>query len=583
MPWHIVDNSSECSSEEPYAVVKDVSGELEGCHPTREAAEEQMKALYASEGEDSSATTYPEWEGVIAVEGIATGDGREFSEGSLTWAELPIPLRWNKEDSHGGEPHTVAVNVGRIDKVWRDGNKIMGSGVFNITEEDGQRAYQLVDGKFLKGISIDADDISDSDMEVIWPENDSEDSEDDESILDLLFGIPEKIIFHAGRIRAATLCDIPAFVEAYISVREVECTQLEESAIIASAVGAHNTATTKVSWTASINEKRLPSPMSASVAEDMYAWLDGSQKEDGKYSKSAGKFPHHMVGGNGRPVAANTNACLRAIDALNGVRDGVDIPASDRQGIYNHLAAHLRDAGMDPPELKAMEVVNSLVAHGAPDWTPPSEWFTNPRLNIPTGIMVSDDGRVLGHAALWGECHLGYADTCVTPPIEDDHPYFMTGEVVCSDGSRIAVGQITLGTGHAALSLPAHAAAEHYDNTGTSVADVVVGNDGIGLWVAGAVRPDVSQARIRELRASGQLSGDWRRIGGKLRLVGLLAVNVPGFPVPKMTSRVASGKQLALTAAGHVKKDTEIKSRFDQETLRNMMNALIAHVHGEGN
>jgi hypothetical protein len=580
MPWHIVNNSTQCDSDEPYAVVKEGTGELEGCHPTREAAEEQMKALYASEGEDSSATVYPEWEGTIVVEGTATGDGREFAEGSLSWAELPIPLRWNKEDSHGGELHTVAVNVGRIDKVWRDGSKIMGSGVFNINEEDGARAYQLVKDKFLKGVSIDADDISDSDMEVIWPEIDPEDSEDDEvSILEMMFGMPEKIIFHAGRIRAATLCDIPAFVEAYISVREVECTQIEDTALIASAVGTHGTATTKSPWTASVNEKRLATPMEESVAKDMYAWLDSSQKEEGKYSKSAGKFPHHMVGGNGRPGAANTNACSAAIGALNGARGGADIPGSDRKGIYNHLAAHLRDAGMEPPELKAMEVVNSLVAHGAPDWAPSSEWFTNPRLNMPTGIMVSDEGRILGHAAVWGECHIGYADTCVTPPVEDAHPYFMTGEVVCADGSRVAVGQITLGTGHAALSLPAHAAAEHYDNTGTTVADVVVGNDGIGLWVAGAVRPDVSQARIRELRASGQLSGDWRRIGGKLRLVGLLAVNVPGFPVPKMTSRVASGKQLALTAAGHIKYD-KAEPTLDQAALRNMMDVLIAHVHG---
>jgi hypothetical protein len=460
MPWHIVDNSSECSSEEPYAVVKDTSGELEGCHPTREAAEEQMRALYASEGEESTATSYPVWEGALAVEGTATGDGREFAEGALTWADLPIPLRWNKEDSHGGDPHTIAVNVGRIDNIWRDGNKIMGSGIFNINEEDGRRVYQLVKDKFLNGISIDADDISDADMEVIWPENESDETEDDEaSILDLLFGSPEKIIFHGGRIRAATICDIPAFVEAAIAVLEDTFTQLEDTAIIAS--------------------------------------------------------------------AASTNSTIT-------------------------------------------------------DSAPPSEWFTNPRLNMPTGIMVSDEGRILGHAAVWGECHIGYADTCVTPPIEDTHPYFMTGEVICSDGTRVAVGQITLGTGHAALSLPAHAAAEHYDNTGAAVADVMIGNDSHGIWVSGAVRPGVTQARVRELRASGQLSGDWRRIGGKLRLVGLLAVNVPGFPVPKMTSRVASGKQLALTAAGHVKYDNKVEPQFDQATLRSMMDALIAHVHGEG-
>jgi hypothetical protein len=163
---------------------------------------------------------------------------------------------------------------------------------------------------------------------------------------------------------------------------------------------------------------------------------------------------------------------------------------------------------------------------------------------------VTDEGRIYGHAALWGECHVGMADVCVTPPQEESHPYFMTGEVACADGSRVAVGQITLGTGHASLSLGASRATEHYDNTGTAVADVTVGNDAHGIWVAGAVRPGTAVARVRELRASGQLSGDWRRIGGQLRLVGLLAVNVPGFPVPKLGTRVASGAPLALVAAG---------------------------------
>src|SRR5205085_943051 len=51
------------------------------------------------------------------------------------------------------------------------------------------------------------------------------------------------------------------------------------------------------------------------------------------------------------------------------------------------------------------------------------------------------------------------------------------------------------------------------------------------------------------LRASAP-SGDWRRIGGNLELVGLLAVNVPGFPVPRpQVLTAAGGQQLALVAA----------------------------------
>lgn len=51
MPWHIVENSRSCPSAQPFAVVKDADGSVEGCHETRQGAEDQMAALYASEQE----------------------------------------------------------------------------------------------------------------------------------------------------------------------------------------------------------------------------------------------------------------------------------------------------------------------------------------------------------------------------------------------------------------------------------------------------------------------------------------------------------------------------------------------------
>ncbi len=66
--------------------------------------------------------------------------------------------------------------------------------------------------------------------------------------------------------------------------------------------------------------------------------------------------------------------------------------------------------------------------------------------------------------------------------------------------------------------------------------------DAYGIVVAGAMRPNVTPEQVRELRAS-PLSGDWRPLQGRSELVALLAVNTPGFLIP----RVASG---ALVAAG---------------------------------
>lgn len=77
-------------------------------------------------------------------------------------------------------------------------------------------------------------------------------------------------------------------------------------------------------------------------------WFD-SQNPD---VKSAYKLPHHKAEGHSavfRGVAA-------AMGALLGARGGVDIPTSDRQGVYNHLKRHYGQFDREAPTLKAYEV-----------------------------------------------------------------------------------------------------------------------------------------------------------------------------------------------------------------------------------
>jgi 2'-5' RNA ligase len=552
MPWHKVHDHADCPSDKPWAVVKDSDGEVSGCHKTESDADDQLAALYAAEGDhavtSATATEATEslskgepnpgtpkdkrlkenkqstaeekqcppgmepgpdgecvktgektagqaealahgaaadaqvvegkpldqmgdgqtapWRGPLTVEGIETGDGREFKPDALTWADLPLPLRWNIEDSHGGEPRTKAVNVGRIDKIWREDNGlIMGEGVLDLSDDNGRAAHNKIKGQFLRGVSVDVDSIKDADMELVWPADPDSDGEGPDPF-DMLFASPEKVVFNKGRIRAATLVDIPAFAEAYIALLD------EDGAVVAGGTPA-----------GAVRETRVP-----------------------------------------RARTLTVEAPLR----------------------------------------------------------PPAGWFTNPGLSVPTGITVTPDGRVYGHAALWGTCHIGQEGVCVTPPHEEAHPYFMTGNVWTEDGASVGVGQITVGTGHAPLSYGYRAAADHYDNTGAAVADVAVGNDGHGIWVAGSIRPGTPESRIHELRAAGQVSGDWRRIGGSLRLVGLLAVNVPGFPVPKLKTRTALGQQLALVAAG-IPQLTEsmTEDELDQWAYRRVLTALSRKVHGE--
>lgn len=168
-----------------------------------------------------------------------------------------------------------------------------------------------------------------------------------------------------------------------------------------------------------------------------------------------------------------------------------------------------------------------------PPLMPPAEWFADPELDGPTPITITDDGRVFGHLGPDGLCHTGFGNRCETiPHSPSDYAYFRTGELVTADGGRVSVGQITAGGGHADLSLGWVAAKAQYDDVGTAVADVAAGEDRHGVWLAGALRPNITPEQIRIVMGS-RPSGDWRPIRGHRELIGAHAVNVPGFPVAR--------------------------------------------------
>lgn len=197
---------------------------------------------------------------------------------------------------------------------------------------------------------------------------------------------------------------------------------------------------------------------------------------------------------------------------------------------------------------------DSLTAAAIPT-APPEAWFKDPQLTGPTALAVEDDGRVYGHIAAWGTCHIGQIGKCVEPPTSpSNYAYFRTGALRTAEGTSVAVGHLTMGTGHAGPRDSANAAAEHYDNTGTVFADVAAGEDAYGIWVAGSLRPGITAEQVRVAR-SAPISGDWRTIRGSLELVGALAVNVPGFPVPRPQGLLASGEVKSLQASGVVAHD----------------------------
>lgn len=449
MPWSIAEDDSRCEAGE-FAVVKDEDNTLEGCHATREEAEDQVTALNIAESEEDDAgaeaaamggrNTVP-WSGVIVVEGTPTGDGRQFAAGALTWPalgstqSLEIPLGWKYERAHGGMDTDKVVTVGRIDSITRQGNELHATGVINLDSQHGQQAAQMMGTRenpgFLAGVSIDADNPEDPrgmEVEYVFPEscaldeNGRPDIDIESEDMDLSCMMPELEIYHSGRIRAATLVDIPAYVEARLYLDE--------------------------------------------------------------------------------EPASEPDADAGAVDA--------DMPVT--------AAGYT----LTIPDL------------------PPTEWFNEPSNEPDIGaITVTDDGRIFGYLAPKHIAHRGYRDKRVEVPTGNvDYGIWMNRVTLADDGNggfaRVATGPITMDCGHASASPKVRGAArrDHYDNSCSVVATVRAGENARGVWIAGALLPDVQPEQIRRMMAC-QLSGDWgphREKPGKRELAAALLVPVPGFP-----------------------------------------------------
>ena len=83
-----------------------------------------------------------------------------------------------------------------------------------------------------------------------------------------------------------------------------------------------------------------------------HAWYDPGEdaEHDPPRQKGAYKLPHHeLVDGRLKVV---WRGVVAAMTVVNGARGGVDIPDRDRRKAYDHLAAHYREFGEEPPDYK---------------------------------------------------------------------------------------------------------------------------------------------------------------------------------------------------------------------------------------
>lgn len=495
--------------------------------------EDDMTAT-TTEAPVEEAQTLQPWFGVLAPEGIPSGDGRMFADNSLRMRDLPVPLTWQKVGSPG---HDGRVTVGRIDRIWRDQGLVFGEGVFLSTPEAAE-AIELVKAFGRYGVSIDADDVTE-----VYEEGNT-------------------VVFADARVSSACMVDIPAFMQAFVALgtwAEVEAaggwgapSEPIGEPESGDAVGDEDECENRDEDGNCLDDKSEEEifAVSAAKTEDGPGWLthpvDTDRLRD-YWTKGAGAAKIAW----GTP--GDFNRCRTNLAKY-----------VKPQHLDGYCANRHYDAlGIWPGEHSGETVeaapALSLVA-AAPLADLPGEWFEDPGLTEPTALTITEDGRVFGHLATWGLCHIGARGECVEAPHSaSNYAYFRTGLVHTTTGP-VAVGNITMGGGHAGPNLRWRAAMEHYDSTSAVVADVAVGEDEFGVWVAGAMRNGVTREQIAELQASGGLSGDWREVvrgSDEMELVAALAVNVGGFPVPRTAATLHNGKPVSLVAAGAVLEDKD--------------------------
>ena len=503
----------------------DVSRETEDEEPETDR-DEEMQSL---DGAEEFAEV--PWYGVLTVEGVTTGDGRKFAEGSLTHRPLPMPLKFMWEDDEG---HKGSYPIARIDRIFRDGNLIKAEGVFD-TSEQAYEGVRLLANDIMRGVSVDLDSAS------------------------LVQGGAEGDVmeFATGRISSATICSIPAFAEAFVAIGTWADAGGDVSRETSEEIEESTTAPTPPADA----KRTAPTPKEAVASDVSRETFDivPPKTMDGPGwvtdPKPTHKITSYWVDGRGAAkigwgVPGDFNRCRAQLGKY--VQNPAWLAGLCANLHYRALGAWPGKAGAVTTEMNVpIGPAASLVASAAPEVIS-ADFFRNPELDGPTPVTRGENGHIFGHLAEWGTCHIAYEVCTTVPPSSTEYAYFLTGQVFTDVGS-VAVGQLTVGGGHADPKLGVRAAMAHYDNVSSAVADVTVGEDAYGVWFSGRIRPWATERQIHELFAAGP-SGDWRGVRSRgrdsMELVAAHAVNVQGFPVARTRFAIEGGRQVSLVAAG---------------------------------
>jgi hypothetical protein len=181
----------------------------------------------------------------------------------------------------------------------------------------------------------------------------------------------------------------------------------------------------------------------------------------------------------------------------------------------------------------------------------PAAAFAKPDTSRYRPGFTVEGRRISGHLAAIDACHLGWAETCVTPPPSPSGYALFTRYTLATDAGDLAVGRVTtglgkIGSGCTCCDLDDHAcpnrmglvaAMAHHDQM-PKLADVVIGEDDGVIWVSGLLKANLSTEE-QQVLSRRVWSGDWRPAGEADELIEILALHhrEPGFSQRVKTTR----------------------------------------------
>lgn len=343
------------------------------------------------------------WEGILAVEGLVSSDGRYLMPGKIDWRELPLTLMAQTVNEEG---HTGSFVAGKITDIRREDRPdlgdgavaIIGTGVFD-DGEGGTEAARLLEAEMLRHVSID---FSPTEAHMLDPETLNVIAEEDVDLSTLLGG--DFVRGYEGRIMGATLLPFSAFEEATMHIVDVPGQEM----LVASAFTMRKVLTASAAGIAPLlpphdwfYEPETPGPCPLTVTEDgkVFGHLALWNQCHRQVSGSCEMAPRSRSGYAYFHTGALTTDDGRKVNVGRITVGGGHASTSPYLGMKGAID-HYDETGMVGAFVRATDGDYGIWLSGAVRSDCPSERVRDLEANPPSGDWREENGRLELCAAL---------------------------------------------------------------------------------------------------------------------------------------------------------------------------------------